>query len=223
MPYAMQSKVLGLIEERKFRRVGGLQQISADVRILAATNKNLHDLVQEGKFRLDLYYRLNVVTIEMPPLSRRREDIPLLVDYYLKHFCTKYVCQAASITVPALEVLQNYSWPGNVRELRNLVEKLIIMAKSDKIGIDDLPPYVLVKKAAPAPLMPPKDYAASLPSQPAEKTGNNNLSLKVLEEESIRAALKAAKGNQREAAKLLDITRDTLRYRMKKLGISSSK
>jgi two-component system response regulator AtoC len=223
MPYAMQSKVLGLIEERKFRRVGGLQQINADVRILAATNKNLHDLVQEGKFRLDLYYRLNVVTIEMPPLSRRREDIPLLVDHYLKHFCTKYVCQAASMTMPALEVLQNYSWPGNVRELRNLVEKLVIMAKSDKIGVDELPPNVFTLKPVPAAPKSPKDEAGPPPAQPAEKAGNNSLSLKVLEEESIRSALTAAKGNQREAAKLLDITRDTLRYRMKKLGISSSK
>jgi DNA-binding NtrC family response regulator len=223
MPYAMQSKVLGLIEERKFRRVGGLQQINADVRILAATNKNLHDLVQEGKFRLDLYYRLNVVTIEMPPLRRRQEDIPLLVDHYLKHFCTKYVCQTTSITMPALEVLQNYSWPGNVRELRNLVEKLVIMAKSDKIGVDDLPPNVFTSKQAPVPPKPPMDAAAPPPAQPVEKTGNNNLSLKVLEEESIRAALKATKGNQREAAKLLDITRDTLRYRMKKLGIDSSR
>src|SRR5574337_586122 len=110
MPYAMQSKLLSLIEERKFRRVGGLQQINADVRIVAATNRNLHDLVQEGKFRLDLYYRLNVVTIEMPPLRRRREDISPLTEHYLKCYSVKYGCHTNSITPPAVELLRNYSW-----------------------------------------------------------------------------------------------------------------
>jgi DNA-binding NtrC family response regulator len=221
MPTAMQSKLLSLIEERKFRRVGGLQQLSADVRILAATNRNLHDLVQEGKFRLDLYYRLNVVTIEMPPLRGRPEDIALLVEHFLKHFSQKHSCQTNSITQPALEALQNYSWPGNVRELKNLMEKLVVMSKCDRIGVDDLPSYVLAEKEAPAapkhPIAP-----AALPASPAENANRNSLSLKVLEEESIRAALKAAKGNQREAAKLLDITRDTLRYRMKRLGIDAT-
>ena len=98
MPTAMQSKMLSLIEERKFRRIGGLQQLNADVRILAATNRNLHELVQEGKFRLDLYYRLNVVTIEMPPLRARREDIPLLVEHFLKHFSPKHACETNSMT-----------------------------------------------------------------------------------------------------------------------------
>ena len=229
MPYAMQSKILSLIEERKFRRIGGLQQINADVRIVAATNRNLHDLVQAGKFRLDLYYRLNVVTIEMPPLKKRDGDVPLLVEHYLRCYSSKYGCQTNSITPPAMEILKSYSWPGNVRELKNLMEKLVIMSKCEKVGVDDLPSCVMARAEG--------TVAQAVPEEPArvsEKTalnshasqtiqnGQNKLSLKVLEEESIRAALKAAKGNQRQAAKLLDITRDTLRYRMKKLGIDST-
>jgi two-component system response regulator AtoC len=218
MPYAMQSRILSLIEERKFRRIGGLQQINADVRIVAATNRNLHDLVQAGKFRLDLYYRLNVVTIEMPPLSARSEDIPLLIGHYLKCYSAKYGCHTDSITQPAMDILCGYSWPGNVRELKNLIEKLVIMSKCEKIGIDDLPPYIIDRNgASPVPKMQEEPVIAP------KNNGLTSLSLKVLEEESIRAALKAANGNQRQAAKLLDITRDTLRYRMKKLGIDSAK
>ena len=229
MPYAMQSKVLSLIEERKFRRIGGLQQINADVRIVAATNRNLHELVQAGKFRLDLYYRLNVVTIDMPPLRKRTEDIPLLIDHYLKHFSAKYACETNSMTASAMAVLQRYSWPGNLRELKNLMEKLVIMSKGEKIDVDDLPSNVLISRTAEETSKSQQDVAGILqrPSgptfeQPAAISNQSNLSLKVREEESIRAALKAANGNQREAAKLLDITRDTLRYRMKKLGINSS-
>jgi two-component system response regulator AtoC len=218
MPYAMQSRILSLIEERKFRRIGGLQQINADVRIVAATNRNLHDLVQAGKFRLDLYYRLNVVTIDMPPLSTRVEDIPLLIAHYLKCYSVKYGCQTDSMTQQAMDIMCGYSWPGNVRELKNLIEKLVIMSKCEKIGVDDLPPYIMDNRgASPAPKMQEESVS------PQKNNGLSNLSLKVLEEESIRAALKAAKGNQRQAAKLLDITRDTLRYRMKKLGIDSLK
>jgi DNA-binding NtrC family response regulator len=231
MPYAMQSKILSLIEERKFRRIGGLQQINADVRIVAATNRNLHDLVQAGKFRLDLYYRLNVVTIEMPPLNKRNGDVALLVEHYLKCYCAKYGCQTNSITPPAMEILKCYSWPGNVRELKNLMEKLVIMSKCEKIGVDDLPSCVMARTAGTAAQavtgeldrIPEKTALNSHAGVPPVQSGQNKLSLKVLEEESIRAALKEAKGNQRQAAKLLDITRDTLRYRMKKLGIDSTK
>jgi two-component system, NtrC family, response regulator AtoC len=222
MPSMMQSKLLSLIEERTFRRIGGLQQLNANVRILAATNKNLYELVQEGKFRLDLYYRLHVVTVEMPPLRARREDIPLLIEHFLRHFSTKHACRVNSMTMPALEVLENYSWPGNLRELKNLMEKLVVMAKDDKIGADELPAYLLAKKETVAAVQPQKAPAAALPEQLSGNAATNCLSLKVQEEASIRAALKAAKGNQREAAKLLDITRDTLRYRMKRLNIAST-
>jgi DNA-binding NtrC family response regulator len=217
MPYAMQSKLLDLIEERKFRRIGGLQSINADIRIFAATNRNLYELVQEQKFRLDLYYRLNVVTIEMPPLRERREDIPLLVKHYLTCCSEKHRCGNKGITNRALNALQNHSWTGNIRELKNLLEKLVILAKNDEIDVDDLPAPFLEERA---PAEPPRNEPPSFCM--SETRGQGTLSLKALEEEHIRTALRRAEGNQRKAAKLLDITRDTLRYRLKKLGIDSS-
>ena len=218
MPYAMQSKLLSLIEERKFRRIGGLKQISANVRIVAATNRSLHDLVQQGKFRLDLYYRLNVVTIEMPPLNSRRTDIPMLIEHYLRNYSSKYGCVASSISHQAIEILKSYAWPGNVRELKNLMEKLVIMSKCERIDVDDLPPNIVFNLGTEQIKYHHVEDCSAPP-----KTNGGTLSLKVLEEESIRAALKASNGNQRQAAKLLDITRDTLRYRMKKFGINASK
>ena len=223
MPYSMQSKVLSLIEERKFRRVGGLKLIKADVRIVAATNRNLHELVQAGRFRLDLYYRLNVVTIEMPPLRRRAEDIPMLIEHYLKCFCTKYACEMKSVSASAMAVLQNNSWPGNLRELRNLMEKLVIMSMDPIIGVDDLRSCITAQQMDSVASIPPEE-PVRMPARavPAHHNNGGSMSLKVLEEESIRAALRTTKGNQRQAAKLLEITRDTLRYRMKKLGIEST-
>ena len=237
MPYAMQSKLLMLIEDRKFRKVGGVQEVRVDVRIVAATHRNLHDLVQQGRFRLDLYYRLNVVTIELPPLRKRPDDIPLLAEHYLGWFATKHDCPVKSISPPAVEALKAYPWPGNVRELKNLMEKLVIMTKGERIGTADLPAELFTKRPVPGQMpLPPlpveqvdgaqllRRRATDRGAAPAADNGNGNggrtnLSLRVLEEESIKKALREANGNQREAAKLLDITRDTLRYRMKKLGI----
>lgn len=217
MPYQMQSKILSLIEEKKFRRVGGLQSIQADVRIFAATNRNLYDLVQAKKFRLDLYYRLNVVTLEMPPLRERKEDIPLLVQHYLKRYSEKYHCTCKGISPRALKFLEEHTWQGNIRELKNLIEKLVILAKCERIDIDDLPPVLFEQKNAVAPTKADDDM-------PEETVGSSRkgLSLKVMEEEYIKSALKLADGNQRKAARLLDISRDTLRYRLKKMGIDSS-
>lgn len=206
MPYQMQSKLLGLIEEKRFRRVGGLQQLMADVRIFAATNKNLHDLVQAKKFRLDLFYRLNVATIEIPPLRERAEDIPLLIRFYLNSFSKKYKCESKDISDRAIHFLMEYSWPGNVRELKNLVEKLTIISKCNTIDIDDIPPKFFVRD--PGNIRTDSDV---LP--------HRSLSLRAMEEEFIKTALKLAGGNQRKASKLLEISRDTLRYRLKKLKI----
>ncbi len=187
MPYQMQSKLLGLIEEKRFRRVGGLQQLKTDVRIFAATNKNLHDLVQAKKFRLDLFYRLNVATIEIPSLQERREDIPLLIRFYLNVFSKKYKCNSKDISDRALHFLMEYSWPGNVRELKNLAEKLTIISKCDTIDIDDIPPKFFVKN--------PDDIRTETDVFP-----HRSLSLRAMEEEFIKTALKLAGGNQRKAS-----------------------
>lgn len=217
MPYPMQSKMLNLIEEKKFRRVGGLQYLTADVRICAATNRNLYDLVQAKKFRLDLYYRLNIVTIEMPPLRQRREDIPIIVQHYLRRYADKYGAGRKTISPEALDMLKEYSWPGNVRELKNLIEKLIILSKAETIDVDDLTtalPICRQKQASVGTEAAVQGPGIGIPGR--------GLSLKAMEVEYIKAALRLAEGNQRKAARLLDISRDTLRYRLKKLKIDSS-
>lgn len=219
MPYPMQSKLLSLIEERRFRRIGGLQSVDADIRIIAATNRNLADLVRAGKFRLDLYYRLNVVTVEMPPLRARQEDIPLLVSHYLGRYSKKYGLGEREMTGEALRIVSQYSWPGNIRELKNLIEKLVILAKNNTIDVDDL------KSAFPLQGQGEHKQAGNLvpdPGAAANPGQEKDLCLRANEAEYIRTALKAAGGNQRKAAKLLDVTRDTLRYRLKKLGIEWS-
>ena len=224
MPYRMQSKILSLIEEKKFRRVGGLQNIQTDVRIFAATNRNLYELVQSKKFRLDLFYRLNVVTIEMPPLRDRREDIPLLANHYLRRFAEKHDCQCKGISERAVSALQAYSWPGNIRELKNLAEKLVILSKCEMIDVDDLPAVLCASRKQEQHAPPMAHPAGGNGGSPEQATGGplNTLSLKSVEVEYIRKALEMAHGNQRKAARLLDISRDTLRYRLKKLGIDSS-
>ena len=211
MPNPMQSKVLSLLEEKKFRRIGGLQQIAADVRIFAATNRNLNDLVQTHQFRLDLFYRLNVVTIEMPPLRKRKEDIPILIQHYLKLYCEKYHVAVKGISPKSMNVLLDHSWPGNIRELKNLIEKLVILSKGEHIEIDDLP----------AGMLAPPGAAPVAPVETGDDAKRPALSLRTMEEEFIRTALRLSEGNQRKAARLLDISRDTLRYRLKKLGIDA--
>lgn len=210
MPYTMQSKLLTLMEEKKFRRIGGLQYLKTDVRILAATNKNLQQLVQEGKFRLDLYYRLNIATVELLPLRERKEDIPLLTKHFLKYYIKKYNQEPKSFSPRVIEAFLNYHWPGNVRELKNLIEKLVILSGSSEIDIHDLPTHFLkIENTSTKEEMPITD----------EKSG---LSLKNIEIECIKKALQLSKGNQKKAAEILNITRDTLRYRLKKFGIKAS-
>lgn len=210
MPYPMQSKLLTLMEEKKFRRIGGLQYLKTDVRILAATNKNLQQLVQEGKFRLDLYYRLNVATVELLPLRERREDIPLLAEHFLKHYIKKYNHEPRRFSSGVIEAFLNYDWPGNIRELKNLVEKLVILSGSSEIGIHDLPAHFL------------KANAKAEKEEIKVTDGRAALSLKNIEIECIKKALQLSKGNQKKAAEILNITRDTLRYRLKKFGIKAS-
>lgn len=212
MPYTMQSKILSLIEEKRFRKIGGLNYIKSNVRIIAATNRDLYALVNAKKFRLDLYYRLNVATIEIPPLRERKEDIPLLIKFYLDYFSKKYETEPKTISDEALQCMMNYDWPGNVRELKNLIEKLSILIKSDKIEISDLPEKMVGKldvvKSQPLDIAPLK-----------ENFGFSPPPLNAVEIDYIKKALELSGGNQKKAAQLLGISRDTLRYRLKKWGI----
>ncbi|RPJ86130.1 MAG: sigma-54-dependent Fis family transcriptional regulator [Acidobacteria bacterium] len=139
MSIKTQAKVLRVLEEQRFVRVGGSQPIEVDVRVIAATNKNLEDEIEKGNFREDLFFRLNVIPFEVPPLREKKEDIPLLVDYFMDHFCQRYGKPRKSISKQAMQRLHCYHWPGNVRELKNMVERLVIMVPNLKVDVPDLP------------------------------------------------------------------------------------
>ncbi len=209
MPYTFQAKILSLLEEKRFRRVGSLQDIHADIRLLAATNRNLHELVQKKRFRLDLFYRLNVATIELPPLRERREDIPLLVNIFLDKFGEKYICPGKTIDRAGMDMLKGYSWPGNIRQLKNLIEKMVVLSDEQVIGIDEISSNLLTQQV--------------IEAEQANRLENmTDLSLEAMEKKYIRTAMKLSGGNQRKAADLLKISRDTLRYRLKKLKNKSN-
>ena len=218
MPYQFQTKVLKLLEDRCFRRIGALEDTSVDIRILAATNRDLKHEVQEKKFRLDLFYRLNIATIELPPLRERPDDIPVLINSFLDIFCAKYGVGNKTISNAGMEILTTHPWPGNVRQLKNLVEKLVVLSDGAEISATeinenlDIPLGVADARES---AVPTAAYAA--PPAPALP---DDLSLEAMEERFIRRALEKTNGNQRKAANLLSISRDALRYRLKKMQIT---
>jgi len=206
-----QVKLLRVIsEERAFERVGGNQTLRADVRLIAATNKNLEKLVADGKFRDDLYFRLNVVHITMPPLRERKEDIPMLVRGFLRHFCKANDKPLLELTADAMNALLTYNWPGNVRELRTAIEHGVVMAHGPKIGLRDLP--VNVRQAT----------SASLPGgiTPNKAFGEKSSALDLHETERrlIMQALATTNGNVTAAAKKLGISRRTLHRKINEMN-----
>src|SRR6266487_1742669 len=208
-----QVKLLRVIsEERAFERVGGNQTLRADVRLIAATNKNLETLVREGKFRDDLFFRLNVVRITMPPLRDRKEDIPLLVRGFLRHFCKQNDKPLLDLAPDAMDALLIYDWPGNVRELRTAIEHGVVMATGPKITLRDLP--VAVRQAA----------TAKLPGgvSPTEAFGEKTspLDLHETERRLIAQALAATNGNVTAAAKKLGISRRTLHRKINEMNLA---
>ncbi|MDP2104492.1 MAG: sigma-54 dependent transcriptional regulator, partial [Desulfobulbaceae bacterium] len=220
MPYQFQTKILKLLEERCFRRIGALEDTQVDIRILAATNRDLKQEVQEKKFRLDLFYRLNIATIELPALRERPEDIPVLINNFLNNFCSKYDTGTKTISPEGMELLMSYSWPGNVRQIKNLVEKLVVLSDSDEITAAEIKENL--DSVAPQP--PALQSTEIGPPPPVKSVGSvplpDDLSLEAMEERFIRRALEKSNGNQRKAANLLNISRDALRYRLKKMQIS---
>jgi DNA-binding NtrC family response regulator len=202
-------------EERAFERVGGNQTLRADVRLIAATNKNLEQLVREGKFRDDLYFRLNVVRIVMPPLRDRKEDIPILVRGFLRHFCKENDKPLLELTPDAMDALLAYDWPGNIRELRTAIEHGVVMATGKQITLRDLP--VAVRQAA----------RATLPGgvSPTEAFGEKTspLDLHETERRLIAQALAATNGNVTAAAKKLGISRRTLHRKINEMNLAKMK
>ena len=192
---ATQVKLLRVLESRTFERVGGTQSIEADIRLIAATNKDLKALIAEGKFREDLFYRLDVVDIQLPPLSERVSDIPAMCDAFIKEFATRNGKNVTGITAEAVNILSAYGWPGNVRELRNTIEKMVVLAHGDKLTARDVPASI-------------RDTVG--PSSPASRTVPQNGSLASLERDKILASLRKHDGNKTRAALELGISRRTL-------------
>jgi two-component system NtrC family response regulator len=199
----LQVKLLRVLQERAFERVGGNKTINADVRVLAATHRDLERAMREGAFREDLYYRLNVVTIQVPPLRERREDIPPLLDHFLRKFAEKNRRDVSGLTAAARDALLKYEYPGNVRELENVVERAVLLCRGRVIDLEDLPATVRPgQRSGAAPL--PKD----LPGVLAD-----------IERQAIRSALERTGGIQTQAAEALGISERVLRYKMKKYGL----
>ncbi|WP_456433496.1 sigma-54-dependent transcriptional regulator [Thermosulfuriphilus sp.] len=203
----LQVKLLRVLQDRAFERVGGVKTIKVDIRIIAATNQDLDKMVKEGKFREDLYYRLNVIPIHVPPLRERKSDIPLLVQAFLEKFSAKRGRSVMSITEEAMGCLMRYHWPGNVRELENLVERLVILCPSDTITVKDLPDYILgqVETPATSPEIEIPDEGISLSAAVSE-----------FERKLIIQALNKTGWVKNRAAQLLRVNRTTLIEKMKK-------
>ena len=198
---SLQIKILRVLQERKFERVGGEQTIEVDVRVIAATNRNLEDEVKKGNFREDLYYRLNVVHIHVPPLRERKEDIPLIIAHYLEMFAKENGKNIKGFDNRAKSALYSYDWPGNIRELRNCVESAVVMASGDVITVDDLPPAINAKDA---------DEGIKIPL---------GVSLDEAERMIIEQNLAANKNNKSKTAEILGIGRKTLSRKLEEWGI----
>ncbi|HET9915996.1 MAG TPA: sigma-54 dependent transcriptional regulator [Candidatus Binatia bacterium] len=201
LPLHLQAKLLRVLQEREFERVGSSQSIKVNVRMLSATHRDLESLMRAGHFRDDLYYRLNVVTILVPPLRERRQDLPPLMDHFLKLFAAKNGKSLRGFSRAARDALLRYDYPGNVRELENLIERAVVLCRGDVIDRGDLP------------------LILDEPDAPSEATTQLTAAVEGLERRMIREALKRANGVQTRAAELLGVTERALRYKLKKYGL----
>ena len=206
MSLAMQVKLLRALQEREVTRVGGEEVIKVDVRVIAATNKDLIREIESGRFREDLYYRLNVVTLNVPPLKKRKEDIPLLAQHYLNMFAEKNRKQIKGFTPQAMDQLLNYAWPGNVRELMNAVERAVVLCRAQYLTEQDLPLGI-------------GDEVPSQEGKPSVHTVATDLPLEDVERVTIIKMMESTAGNKSEAARRLGITRKTLHKKLKKYGM----
>jgi DNA-binding NtrC family response regulator len=204
----LQAKLLRFLQEKTFKRVGGVKDITVNVRIIAATNKDLGKAVKDGKFREDLFYRLKVIPINLPPLRDRKEDIPHLINFFIDGFNQEFKKTTKGISRDSTERLGTYSWPGNVRELRNVIERAMILEDKPELTIEDLP----------------REIRDPSPTSPVEvpdgfRLPDTGFPLRDIEQEMVKQALDKTRGNQTRAARLLSISRDALRYKMKKYGL----
>ena len=209
MSATMQVKLLRVLQERRFRRVGGLEELQADIRVIAATNQDLGKLVAEGRFREDLFYRINVIPISLPPLRDRREDIPLLADYFLGKYCEQMGKSIAGISQTAMDLLTQHDWPGNIRELENVLERAVALESTPAILAESLPPSIREE---------PRPAAVAVDALPV---GGIDLEAHVQEIERgyIAQALERAGGVQVKAAELLGMSFRSFRYYVKKYNL----
>ena len=212
MPMSLQVKLLRVLQEREFERVGGNNSIKVDVRIIAATSSNLEEMVKEGTFREDLYYRLNVIPLHMPPLRERREDIPLLIQRFISQFCETHKLEMKTVSPQVMKALMSYEWPGNVRQLENIVERMVALTGTrTAIMPTDLPPEIQNPEGS-----------GSSPVFEIPEEGINFTNIVVdMERELILQGLRKANGNKKLAAKLLNLKRTTLIEKIKRIGLGS--
>jgi two-component system response regulator PilR (NtrC family) len=209
IPLSVQAKLLRFLQEHEYRRVGDTEDRKVDVRVIAATNKKLEREMELGNFREDLYYRLNVIRMRIPPLREREEDVPVLIDHFLKKFGEEQCKDIKKISSLALRVLCNYSYPGNVRELENIIERCVTLEQSDQLTAENFPPK-LIEKVTPAH---PNEH--DIPPDGIDL----NRTLENIERKLINRALEITAGNRSRAARLLGISFRSLRYRLVKLGM----
>ena len=205
VPGPIQVKLLRILQEREFERLGSNVTRHIDVRVIAATNQDLRAALEQGTFREDLYYRLNVVPLNIPSLRERKQDIPFLANHFVKKLAPDTGCRVESITDTAMEKLMGYHWPGNVRELENVIERSLVMCQGTQLDAADI-------KLEAAPRAKPQNETHFLPE---------GMSLDAYEQELIREALRRADGNKSQAARLLGLTRNALRYRLTQMGLES--
>ena len=205
MSLGLQSKLLRFLEEKTFKRVGGLADIRVDVRVVAATNRDLEEDVKAGKFREDLFYRLQVMPVSLPPLRERKGDVPLLVSYYVDRYNREFRKKVRGLTPEAMKLLEQYQWPGNIRELKNAIERAMLLMDRQRLEPDDFTTLT-------------RSVAATSFKLPPE-----GLDLEEVERQLLTQALERANGNQTQAAQLLGINRDQVRYRIEKFGLHTGR
>src|SRR5271165_4855791 len=224
----LQAKLLRVLEDQMIRRVGGVRDIQVDVRVIAASNRDLEREVREGRFRQDLYYRLAIISIFLPALRERKEDIPPLVSFFLAHYNRKFRKSVQGITEETRRLLMNYDWPGNVRELRNALERAMILEDGNELRPDDLPFSVASGRSGALVEQSQMNSPPEIHLPPGKRRlpplfiPEGGTSLEDVEHALVELALQQSHGNQIKAAKLLSISRDALRYKMKKFGLSHS-
>jgi transcriptional regulator with GAF, ATPase, and Fis domain len=207
MSASTQAKILRVLQEHEFERLGGTRTLRVDVRIIAATNRNLMQMVQEGRFREDLFYRLNVVSVETPPLRERKDDIPALAEFFVKRFSGELKKKVEGVQPEALKVLMRHHWPGNIRELENVIERAVLLAETGMVGVDDLQ------------IGEQTSSSSSSERAIAVKIPPTGIPLEEIERQAVVEALKMSNWVQKDAAELLGISPRVMNYKIKILAI----